>query len=146
MYFVNPQRYQASGIGLGERGHPLGSSGIDGVEEAGGFEEALGGFAGEAVFQVAVVVLVGLRMHDDGAVDGGLGGEFQELFHRVGWRLVRRAVQRKARGVVTEQMDVGFDQQAVRPGGQRGRRQQCAGYPFATGEHADGRARTLALV
>jgi hypothetical protein len=34
-------------------------------------------------------------------------------------------------------MDVGFDQQAVGPGGQGRRREQCARYPFSTGKHAE---------
>jgi hypothetical protein len=34
-------------------------------------------------------------------------------------------------------MDVGFNQQAVGPGGLRGRRQQGARDPFSTGKHAE---------
>ena len=117
VHLVNPQRHQASGIGFRQRLHALGSSRIDRIEETGTFEEALGRFAGEAVFQVAVIVLVGFGMDDDGAVDSRLLGEFHKLLHRVRRRLVRRAAQGKARRIVTEQMDVGFDQQAVRPRG-----------------------------
>ena len=66
---MNSQGNNALGPALGEF-FQLGRGGrVDGIEKAGALEESSGLFVGETVFEVAMVVLIGFGMDDDGVLD-----------------------------------------------------------------------------
>ena len=61
---------------------------MDGIEEAGALEESSGFFVGEAVFEVAMVVLIGLGMDDDGVLNVVDFGEIEVRSQGLSWGLI----------------------------------------------------------
>ncbi len=68
-HLMDPERDDPLGVLFYQRLHAGGRIRRDGVEQAGALEEAGPGLVGEAVFEVAVIVLVRLGMHDHDVVD-----------------------------------------------------------------------------
>src|SRR5271165_6487495 len=102
---MNAQSHDASGVLLDQPFHVFGSLGCDRIVKTGAFEETGRGIMLEAVSQVTVIVLIGLRMNHDGMANAGYTGESGVVFHRLRLGLVR-CVVRKGKALRIEQMDV----------------------------------------
>jgi hypothetical protein len=111
---MDSERHNPSRISFDQRLHPLRCLRVDGIEQAGGFEEARRRLVRQAILQIAMVILIGLRMNDDRMIDTGLADKPDILFHRLPLRLIGRAVIRKPRRVIGEQVDMRFDQYSRR--------------------------------
>ena len=121
---VNAQRHDPSGMFFHQRFHARGRIRRNRVEQAGAFEETGRGLVLEAVFQVAMVVLIRFRVNDDGVGDPCLADELDVRFERLGRRLVR-GLRRVREALRIEEVHVGIDEQTRGPGGaQRGACQQ----------------------
>jgi hypothetical protein len=79
----------------------------------------------EAVFEIPVIVLIGLGLHEHCVIDSRRHRKPDVLLERQRRRLVRRVRrQRKALQVVREQMDMGVYDRSAKPARAR-RRQTC---------------------
>ncbi len=107
-HFVNAQGDDALRPAVRQGAHAAGRILAQRVEQAGSFEIPRPRLMRKAVFQVAVIVLVGLRMHDDGVRQPGGLHQADVIFQRVGGGLVRR-VRRVGDAVGIEEVNVGFD-------------------------------------
>ena len=72
---MNAHAYNAVGVPVHQLLNARRRLGIDRIEKAGAFEIAGGGLLSKTVFQVTVVVLVGLGMNQNGVVEVGLAHE-----------------------------------------------------------------------
>lgn len=109
---MNPESFDAVGPAFGELVDSSRGVGPVGIKEASSFEEVLRGFIGEAVFKVAVIVLVGLGVDDDGVIDPGLLDEGNVVLECGRFRLVGSLwVERELLCVRGKKVDVRIDEQ-----------------------------------
>jgi len=97
----------------------------------------------ETVFEVSVVILIRLGMHDNGVIQPDLAHELHVFFQRLRWRLVRR-VWRVREPHRIEQVNMRVDQQSVRP---RGPEQRWRAHKqTSSGKHRAEHTRKLATI
>jgi len=107
-HFVDPHGHDAPGPAPGERAKAARRILTERIEEAGALEVAGPRLVLEAVLEIAVVVLIGLRMNDDGVRQAGGLDEFEVFLQGVCGGLVR-SVGRIGDAGRVEEVDVRLD-------------------------------------
>ena len=112
---MNPHGHDPARVALNDLPHPFGRRRVDWIEQACALEQSARTLVLEAVREVAMIVLIGLRVHDNHVVDRRLLDEIQVRSQRLGgWtigcaRMIRNPVRFKEVDMSIDEQFFGLD-------------------------------------